>query len=349
LFPQAITPAYAFQGVYAAHDTLATGKGYWMKFGSSQIVPIDGYLFSQTSAELAEGWNIVGSISHPLPFSSVTTTPPDILGPYVFAYNRGYFTADTLYPGIGYWVRADQAGEISFDATSRALPKKPLSQLLAPFNSITVSDGLGGSQTLYFGATSAKTAGTPAISMPPKAPEGSFDARFAPGSMLEVINNGTAVKTEYPINIQSASTGLTVKWKLNNEDPNKYYLSDENGKSYPLLSGGSITLAGENQGSRVLRLSYSSSGLPKEFALHQNYPNPFNPATRIAYELPVTGHVSIKIYNLLGNEVAVLADEVQEAGYRSVEFSSGSLPSGVYMCKMQTDRFTSVKKMILMK
>jgi hypothetical protein len=95
--------------------------------------------------------------------------------------------------------------------------------------------------------------------------------------------------------------------------------------------------------------SGSPGTLPKEFALAQNYPNPFNPVTTIRYQLPVASQVKLHIYNLLGQEVRTLVDEMEEAGYKRVEFNAGSLPSGVYFYKMTAGAFTDIRKMILIK
>jgi hypothetical protein len=88
---------------------------------------------------------------------------------------------------------------------------------------------------------------------------------------------------------------------------------------------------------------------PKYFMLFQNHPNPFNPATVINYELPVTSHVVIKVYDLLGREAAILVNEVKSAGYHSVDFSASALTSGVYFYRITAGMFTQTKKMILIK
>jgi len=88
---------------------------------------------------------------------------------------------------------------------------------------------------------------------------------------------------------------------------------------------------------------------PIEFALQQNYPNPFNPSTLISYSIPQNSFVTLKVYDVLGNEVATLVNQTQSAGKYDVRFDASSLSNGVYMYSIKTDNFSSTKKMILMK
>jgi len=89
--------------------------------------------------------------------------------------------------------------------------------------------------------------------------------------------------------------------------------------------------------------------IPTEFSLHQNYPNPFNPSTTINFSIPSSEFVTIKVYDLLGNEVATLIDEYRPAGSYEVDFNAADLPSGVYLYRIQAGDFTEAKKMILLK
>lgn len=82
--------------------------------------------------------------------------------------------------------------------------------------------------------------------------------------------------------------------------------------------------------------------------LEQNYPNPFNPSTTIRYQLPKASRVSLKIFNTLGQEVAVLVDEEKEAGYYQARWDA-ALPSGVYFYRLQTGDYLETKKMILLR
>ncbi len=93
----------------------------------------------------------------------------------------------------------------------------------------------------------------------------------------------------------------------------------------------------------------STEQLPTEFALFQNFPNPFNPTTNIRFDLPKESNVTLKIYNVLGEEVAKLVDKVMPAGHQSVTFDATKLASGMYIYRIQAADFVQVKKMLLMK
>ena len=85
------------------------------------------------------------------------------------------------------------------------------------------------------------------------------------------------------------------------------------------------------------------------FSLQQNYPNPFNPSTKISWQSPVGSHHKIKVYDVLGNEVATLVDEFRPAGSYVVNFDAEGLTSGIYFYKLQVGNFVETKKMILLK
>ncbi len=89
--------------------------------------------------------------------------------------------------------------------------------------------------------------------------------------------------------------------------------------------------------------------LPITFALEQNYPNPFNPKTNIKFRISEIGFVSLKVYDVLGNEIATLVNEEKSAGNYEVEFDASSLPSGIYFYQLRLGNFVETKKMVLMK
>ena len=93
----------------------------------------------------------------------------------------------------------------------------------------------------------------------------------------------------------------------------------------------------------------TSDELPDNFQLAQNYPNPFNPSTNIEYSIPEASFVQLKIYDVLGNEVATLVNEEQSAGVYRADFSGIDLTSGTYFYRLNTDSFSESKKMLLLK
>lgn len=122
------------------------------------------------------------------------------------------------------------------------------------------------------------------------------------------------------------------------------------------LSGGTteIVLAGTdiNQLTSAVR---DWTDIPAQYSLTQNYPNPFNPTTVINFQLPVTGHVVIQVYDILGREVTTPVNEIRVAGYHSVKFSAASggsasgFSAGIYFYRITAGTFTQTKKMVLMK
>jgi hypothetical protein len=93
----------------------------------------------------------------------------------------------------------------------------------------------------------------------------------------------------------------------------------------------------------------TQEGIISEFSLNQNYPNPFNPKTIIRYNLPVRGFVTLKVFDVLGREVATLVNEWKDAGRYSVEWNGENQPSGVYIYRLQSGSFYETKKMILLR
>ena len=89
--------------------------------------------------------------------------------------------------------------------------------------------------------------------------------------------------------------------------------------------------------------------VPSKFELSQNYPNPFNPGTTISYSLPKAGHVSLKVYNALGQEVVTLVNGIKELGVHKIDFNAAGLNSGIYFYKLEAGDINQVKKMTLIK
>ena len=123
--------------------------------------------------------------------------------------------------------------------------------------------------------------------------------------------------------------------------------------SYAVQTGGAWSYCSSPNSSKNYLVSVENNSMtenvPKEYALHQNYPNPFNPVTKISYEIPVKSLVTLKVYDMLGREVARLYDGEREAGRYEAEFNGMRFSSGVYFYKLEAGSYTAVKKLLLVK
>ena len=89
--------------------------------------------------------------------------------------------------------------------------------------------------------------------------------------------------------------------------------------------------------------------IPSSFVLSQNYPNPFNPTTTLEYALPQPARVQLKIYNVVGQQIATVVDGEQEAGHHTVNFDAREFSSGVYFYRLHAGTYSDIKKMLLLK
>jgi hypothetical protein len=168
----------------------------------------------------------------------------------------------------------------------------------------------------------------------------STNSRFAVGFRIDGnypdnLNINRVMFTESPLPTEPTSlTYSTDNW---------YYTSNNAGDSvYTFLIRAyvSITTSGVKQNIELT---------PASFVLEQNYPNPFNPSTTIKFQMPSKGFVTLKIYDIIGREVATLVDGFQEAGPHDVKFDASNLPSGVYLYRITTGTYVAAKKLVLIK
>jgi len=101
--------------------------------------------------------------------------------------------------------------------------------------------------------------------------------------------------------------------------------------------------------SQLVSVDEDRGGFPREYALQQNYPNPFNPTTTIGYQLPSRSRVTLKVFDILGREVATLTDAIEEPGYKEVRFDAVGLASGVYFYRLQAGDFVQTRKLLLLR
>jgi hypothetical protein len=359
IYPDAASPAFSFIGTgYLQKDTLKYGLGYWVRFNSAGPIDVDGFADLSDTIPVQKNWNLFGAATHIAATGSLTAVTAHLTS-QVYQYNAGYSVADSLRPGMAYWVRTDTSGKLIIHPAANVpgMGAKTAAVLQTnKLSSITVSDASGASQSLYVGTRADLAVPAAMFEMPPVPPVGLFDARFASNRSVEILSVGK--QAEFPILLSSAFYPVAVSWKVNSADENLSLVVG--GRETQLNSTGRIVL----QNPALISVKVQDMKLlPSTFALHQNYPNPFNPSTIIRYDLPQSGKVTLKIFDILGREVSTLVDEVQEAGYRSAEWnaagSSRTLSSGLYFYRLNVIPlkntgatpvpFTDVKKLLLLK
>jgi hypothetical protein len=346
IFPKAQSNAFAYQGSYMRADSLYPGAGYWLKFSGALKDTVAGSVVAADTIAVSGGWNLIGSVSGPVAIAAVVETPDSIVTTHYFGYQGSYAVADTLYPGSGYWVKTSQSGTLGL-LSGRAAPKASLVRTeLNTLDQVKFSDASGRSQTLYLSRT--PIANPSRYELPPLAPAKAFDARFASGLMVE-----TATKNSEPqVVLSGAAYPLKVEWKMQHAGDALKLITD--GKVMPMASTGSVKITHP-----VTRFSIgvgASSNIPVSFSLGQNYPNPFNPTTTISYAIPTQSLVTLKVFNVLGQEVTQLVNEEKAAGNYTARFDGSGLASGVYFYVFNArpiggaaSGFNEVKKLILMK
>ena len=298
-----------------------------------------------------------------------------------------YESTDTLSLWNGHWLAALTDGVKAIylkDYQTGSLPKKLDTNEKQDDNlwvvSISVSNSINGmsDNLLSFGQSDAANDGFDAkydFAKPPKSPKGLVEVYFEHMDWNPLF-------TKYTSDVRKTTTGKNVQWSfilsatheatvsLNWKDiltempsevqkqflymglsttdiPNfttvnmlKYFtanISVQKDKSYRFTINATITdLINEEL-------------QPKEFGLMQNYPNPFNPVTSINYAVAFTQHVQLKVYDLIGNEIAVLVNETESPGRYTVAFSSAKLASGMYFYRLQAGEFVQTRKMIMLK
>jgi subtilisin family serine protease len=341
---------YGFRGTYLIRDTLTPGEGYW-KFMGDSILSFTGQPITVDTIPVFQGWNLIGSLSTPVPIEMLSSIPNGMISSRIFGYTAaGYYKPDSILPAHGYWVKVRANCNLVLARPSSFNPKVAQADPLADASRVTITDAAGRSRTLYFGHKSGLPSDQRLFELPPNPPDGAFDVRYATNRECEII--GDRETRNLPIRILSAEYPVTVHWELKSQD---LVAMLNVGRDKIVLSLGGSTELKSAADTLVLRIS-GSVRIPKTFALDPNYPNPFNPQTVVPYQLPVDSRVDLRIFNALGEEVATLARGEESAGFKSVTWNGTNFASGVYFCRLQavsladpSKTFTKVQKLVLIR
>ncbi len=327
VFGDASGVAYGFNNNYYVAETLENGSGYWVKYENSSSVSLVG---SKVSApvEVNQDWNIIGFYDNDVATSSINSNPANLVSTVFYGYNNGYYVAETLKPGKGYWVKCNASGELTagskaaksaFEMPNRELP----AIILATENGAAIKLYLG-----YEGNVNT-------FSLPPLPPAGSFDARFANNAIVSnELNDNVKLQANEVVTLKAVNESLNISF---------------NGNVVTLEAGETCTIP-----KGTSELFVSSVTIPTVYELSQNYPNPFNPSTTIKFALPVEAKVTVTLYNALGQRVNEIASNNFTAGVQTVNFNASELASGMYIYQISAQgvdgsNFVDTKKMMLMK
>ncbi|MDP4174654.1 MAG: YCF48-related protein [Bacteroidota bacterium] len=339
LFPGFSSSTYLFSNGYQPVTNLENGKGYWLRYGQTTNVPVTGSAVIPTTVPVSAGWNLIGVYERNIPVSTITTTPDNLLSSQFFGFSNGYFIPDTLRSGKGYWIRASQNGVLNIGLSSSSILAKQIN-IDDKWGRIIVEDNSGSRGVLY---VSDKNEGLSTFDLPPMPPQGIFDLRYSTDRLVECgLSTIKISSANYPIKIKAEGMDIKVKDKVGG--------SIVNGT---LKKGESLTI--DNSSIQELQVESLSSKVPGSYELLQNYPNPFNPTTTIKYSLAKDSHVTLKIYNSLGEIVRELVNAQQSAGAAEAVFNADNLSSGIYFYEIEAKAldgskvFRDVKKLTLIK
>lgn len=337
LFSGANSSVYGYNNGYVVTPTLANGFGYWVRYPATATFNISGSEVPGSTINVAAGWNMIGPYMYNIPVEEVITVPTGIINSSFFGFNNGYVLATTLEKGKGYWVRVSQAGTMSMPIPVAKGNDNFVQAVDKNWGRIIVTDAAGKSTVLY--AANSMAAASSAFDLPPVPPPGVFDVRFASQRNAERI--GTAPQTilisnaQYPVAIRAEGTELRLRDMASG------------GKLVNTILHNGEQCAINNTG--VTSVEINALVNPVTYELLQNYPNPFNPSTMISFTIPEKAHVSLSVYNQLGQLVTTLFEGEKETGFHSVEWNAENMPSGAYFVTLKTEKFSSVKKLMLMK
>lgn len=336
LFPNAVSSAFGFDQSlgYISFDTLRNGVGYWLKFPASQQITICGLPVETKIVSVKQGWNIIGGFDTDIDVSSLTTIPPNILQSFFFGYQNGYFPTNSIQKGKGYWIKVSENGKIIFQQSMKNANSNlnSFDKFIENASELIIKDNSNQIGKLYLTGNKFNEFSQ----LPPLPPSEVFDVRFLSDRFMENLNQENYVRiqgADYPIRLKSTNPNLLIEFP----DGSQHILDAE---KELVIDDKNVTL-----------FKLKILNIPDKTELYQNYPNPFNPFTKIRYSLKESGLVTIKIYDVLGREIATILNEEKESGNHELEFNATryGLSSGIYFYEMRSGSYVGIKKFILTK
>ncbi|UCE19113.1 MAG: T9SS type A sorting domain-containing protein, partial [Gemmatimonadota bacterium] len=352
-------PYWHYSGSYRAAEFLQGGLGYFVHCTGGNQYNLIGYPLQYYTLHLKTGWNLIGSLLEPVSVSSIidlSTGRPAVESSIVpnslFGFNgEDYYGTDIVEPGLGYWIFALTDCIIEVKSTENVPIKRTSSNLKqADWVSHVSISGSRQSSVLEFGQAASASDVFECdfdLLLPPPGPtkdERSAFLSMSDGHVFElqrdIRNLGSS---RWMLLIDIGEDAVQVTWDISHLPDELTITARVDSREIDMRKVEELSVSGKTSFEIVVE------PLPQQYALHQNYPNPFNPDTEIGFTLPQATHVTLTVYNILGQVMAELIDSEMEAGYHSVLWNGENAVSGIYFYSMKAKDFSETKKMVLMK
>ena len=343
-YPSA-TLAYAyFNAQYQLVDSLEPGSGYWLKMESTDSTVIYGTAVLSDTISLVKGWNMVGTLTEPIPVSSVITEGEGVILTGFYSYDGGYNVSDSLIPGRGYWIKVSDTAKLILSQGSIANSiDVPTTKQFNKANNLLLEDRFGNTQTLYFSGGNEQIHSPSAFEMPPVGPFQQIEARFLPNSVLGVIPETDSVGI--PLRLTALRYPIRLSWNVKEAD-NSYEILKDN-IPYEMGITGEIQI---NSTAEKLSIRRRVAGEPpRSFRVEQNFPNPFNAKTNIKIHVPQAGSIFINLLNVLGETIITKREEVTKSGEYVFQLDLTDQPSGIYFYQVQSGTTSITRKLSFLK
>ena len=311
---------------YEETTTMNGGEAYWVSVPAAGVQAYPGGTpATSITYALDSGWRLIAGPSCDFALADATGDTGIIEANTLFGYSQssGYTESTSLMQGYGYWIRTNAAGSVTMDCAAASKQSVTAISPENPATTLTLRDALGYTQTLYLHENAA-----PGMYLPPRAPKGQVDVRFAHDSRLLTAPTGTIIVQGLPAPVSIA---------LSETAQQAYVLEDvATGNSVHLHPGDAQTLAGFANGQLHINTNQPASNtLPDAFNLRGAYPNPFANRASIAFDTPHDAQVSVDVYDMLGRRVQSIAPVAVDAGMnRSIDIERGALAAGVYVYRL---------------
>ncbi|AFH50722.1 Hypothetical protein IALB_3019 [Ignavibacterium album JCM 16511] len=343
---------FKFSGSYLTVTSLLPTEGYWLKHSGVRTYNWNGGVQSgvlypklayapRNAINVNSGWNLIGAFEYNADVNFLRTMPANNRTGLVYGYvpGGGYNSTTVLTPGNAYWINFSAPAQLFIPGSfAGTLGKDPLDELLSDsWGKIVITDAIGQNYTLYAANSSSNLE---IFNLPPVPPVDIFDVRFESQRFVENLYSSEKVISftgiVYPVKLSIYGINLRLSDNINGSLINTII---KDGETFELTN------------SNLSKLKVLAEGvIPAVYSLEQNYPNPFNPTTTIEFSLPEdVENVRLTIYNALGEKVAELVNGKMEAGRYRYQWNAGNVATGLYIYELKTNKFSSVKKMMLLK